>query len=250
MPGRNWSQQEIAYLKEHYPNTRVDEIANFLKRTDYAVKMKAYYLGLKQSTKFSFGFFPQWTAEELNTLKEFYPITTKDEIAEKIPKRTHRAIKSKASQLGLRRFKNTEKILLSPKVAEIAAWSIAWEGAISVSIKHSKKPHKYVAVKVEIANTNLDLLKSFQKLVCCGKISALARYQPNRKPCWRWYISGYYGCLHFLRHIHNFLPAKQKQSELVMKLCEHRLNHYRCATENWELELAKEVNILNKRGID
>ena len=42
-----WTEQEIEYLKENYPNNYSRDIAEKLNRTTRAILLKAYKLGLK-----------------------------------------------------------------------------------------------------------------------------------------------------------------------------------------------------------
>jgi len=47
-----WSTSELSLLKRHFPNKPCDKIAKMLGRPFYAVKRKAYRLGIYKSKKY------------------------------------------------------------------------------------------------------------------------------------------------------------------------------------------------------
>jgi len=90
-----WSDLEIKLLRELYPHTPVDEIADqLIGRSLAAVGGMAHILGLRRVNA--------WTDEETASLRRLWPDKTLSELAG-IFKRSKRAVKSKARRLGLRR---------------------------------------------------------------------------------------------------------------------------------------------------
>jgi hypothetical protein len=43
-----WTQEEIKYLIKNYPTEDMDDMVNYLNRTDSAIKLKAHSLKLKR----------------------------------------------------------------------------------------------------------------------------------------------------------------------------------------------------------
>ena len=92
-----WTAEEIALLKELYPTSPIDELAQRLGRTAASVKHRAYSLGVKRKSWRD----RLWTAEELKMLRELYPnCKSTREIARKIG-RPWGSVRQIASNLGI-----------------------------------------------------------------------------------------------------------------------------------------------------
>lgn len=95
--GRKWTTKEVVLLKELYSECPFDEISKRLGRTVEAVKQRAYSLGLKRKSYLD----KLWTAEELQMLREQYPICKSTrELAKKIG-RPWGSVRQIASNLGI-----------------------------------------------------------------------------------------------------------------------------------------------------
>jgi len=91
-----WTPQEMAVLKELYPESPVAEIATRLGRTVSAVENRAHQLGVKRKSWSD----RLWTAEETELLKQLYPNRGNiEEIAERIG-RSPAMVRAKAHKLG------------------------------------------------------------------------------------------------------------------------------------------------------
>lgn len=110
-PYQSWTEQEVDLLKEKYATTpRQDLLEIFEGRTWQSIRCKAQQLGLKRnddaiSKSRKFGNKHRkdiWSDEEINILKQFYPIGGSKLVNEKIPHRNRRAIITKANELGIR----------------------------------------------------------------------------------------------------------------------------------------------------
>jgi hypothetical protein len=99
--GRKWTAEEVALLKELYPECPIGEIAKRLGRTVAAITGKACYLRLKRKSYLD----KLWTAEELQLLRELYP-THEDiqDIAERIG-RSPSGVSGKAHNIGLSKLR-------------------------------------------------------------------------------------------------------------------------------------------------
>lgn len=98
MPGKLWTDNEIALLRENYPNKPTKEVVNMLPgRTKPAVYYKAMTLGLAKNSL-------AWTDEEDEILKEHYSDNTADEIQKNyLPHKTKHAIYHRVRQLNLQK---------------------------------------------------------------------------------------------------------------------------------------------------
>ena len=91
---RNWTLKEIAYLREHYPNTNSIELAEAMNRTKDSIRGMARKLRLKKSRI--------WKQREINVLLNYYKTHSSYEIAEMLGNgRTHRSVLHKLERLGI-----------------------------------------------------------------------------------------------------------------------------------------------------
>lgn len=151
------------------------------------------------------------------------------------------------------KFDNFE-VNISDENARLAAWSISWEGYISL-IK-SKDPRKKggfrMIPRIAIGNTNYNLLEKFQQLVPIGKLSN-SGYRPNPKArdIWYWRLSSSFNkTIWFLKRILPYLPSKQRQAELLLEYCISRCNVFgNKPYSERELQIREEILTLNRKGI-
>ena len=93
---RFWKQEQINYLIEHYAETPIQEIADYLGKSYSSTKSKALSLKLKRNVN-------HWTASEIKFLKDNYSQFGMAYCAESL-NRSMTAVKSKTSELGIRRL--------------------------------------------------------------------------------------------------------------------------------------------------
>lgn len=100
MPGKLWTEEEIAFIKNNYKNLTTHEMAAKLgDRTYRAVMGKMNRLDLVKNIIVSSG--ELWTEEEIDFIKRNYKDHTLKEMATVLPNRTVRSIESKMRDLGL-----------------------------------------------------------------------------------------------------------------------------------------------------
>ena len=96
-----WTAEEISLLKELYPTSPINELAQRLGRTEASVKHRAYSLGVKRKNWCD----RLWTAEEVKMLRDLYPnCKSTREIARKIG-RPWGSVRQIASNLGISKVK-------------------------------------------------------------------------------------------------------------------------------------------------
>ena len=93
-----WSKKDEQYLKENYGTLPVSEIARNLKRTEDAIKGRAYALGLvdEKITR------AKWTKEEISFLKKSINKKTNEEMAQYLG-RSVASVAAKLSELKLKK---------------------------------------------------------------------------------------------------------------------------------------------------
>lgn len=91
-----WSDEDILFLKQHYPSNDWDSIH---KKFPNVTKASIYTLmsqhGIKQINELA------WTDEELTILKNNYSFGKIDELCKLLPNRTYKAITTKAKRIGI-----------------------------------------------------------------------------------------------------------------------------------------------------
>ncbi|TDX49119.1 SANT/Myb-like DNA-binding domain-containing protein [Orenia marismortui] len=105
-----WSKEEQEKLIELYPKSTWEKIERaFPNRTNRSIRAKARRLGIKREVSY-YKCSPkptnrsgQWSDEEIKLLKENYMEASKENILKMLPKRTWKAISSKAFDLKLSR---------------------------------------------------------------------------------------------------------------------------------------------------
>lgn len=94
--GVSWAEDEIAYLRKHYRDVPLPQIAMALGRSQDAIAGFARTLGLKRSRTSR-----RWTEEEDELLRSCYEGSDTTELANRLG-RTRLAVYTRASELGLR----------------------------------------------------------------------------------------------------------------------------------------------------
>ena len=91
-----WSDEDILFLKQHYPNGDWDLIhKKFPKVSKASIYTLMSKYGIKQINESA------WTQEELVILRNNYSFGEIDKICKLLPNRTYKAITTKAKKIGL-----------------------------------------------------------------------------------------------------------------------------------------------------
>jgi len=149
---------------------------------------------------------------------------------------------------------------MDEKTALVAAYSICWEGCISVSFtkkEHKGKIYPYFVPNIQISGTNEDLLRSFLSLVNMGKVYKVNRKGIKQKPVYIWRLSGAKNMQIFCEEVIPYLPTKRRQAELMIEFCKRRVggqtvhnkDGYHSRYTFREVEIWEEMKQLNKRGV-
>ena len=99
-----WSDDDLAYINEHYGNDGPASVAKALGRTKAAVTRKAAKLKITANTC---GNRKHWSSEEVEYLKENYNKIPTKEISSKL-RRSQESVKHKAAALSLRKKAKTK----------------------------------------------------------------------------------------------------------------------------------------------
>lgn len=93
-----WTEEETNYLIDNFGLISYSEMEKYFnyRHSKKAISTKAIKLGLTAST--------DWSDEEINILKEKYPVVSKKEILQLLPKRSEASIVCKAVQLNVKSF--------------------------------------------------------------------------------------------------------------------------------------------------
>lgn len=216
---RRWTGDELELLKER-PKRKVE----ILGRSRAAIQTKANQLGF-----YRFASHRAWTPEELELLKQHaYGIVT-------VPGRSRYAVLNMVRRLGIRREANYTKVL-SDNECRLVAWSIAWEGHLSL-FRQKKGGYAPLAA---ITNTNRSLLEQFQTLVGAGHVTKFYTYEKGHRPIGQWKISGAKGVRWLLDQIAGYLPVKKEQALLLLDFCNEKGDPQ---------QIWVKMRALNKRGL-
>ena len=100
---KKWSEAEIDILREQYGKRPLKDTVIFLNRTEAAAKNMASRLGLKKGNSQI-----QWPAWKIQMLRDYYPTTNTNTIAEWLGVCAE-TIGKKAKELGLKKVGSREK---------------------------------------------------------------------------------------------------------------------------------------------
>lgn len=148
-----------------------------------------------------------------------------------------------------------QHISMTEVARNVAAWSLAWEGAVGIT-KHShsgKHGHPQLQARISIGNTNLALLEQFQTLTGYGKVDKRTPPKGNRKRQWIWSIIRLHEARSFLVEIQPYLPSKKRQTALLLEFIESRLLSCRTSQKLYtqrDWEIYEELRLLNQKGIN
>lgn len=136
--------------------------------------------------------------------------------------------------------------------AMIAAYSIVWEGCLSLSLAHHRRDNRVfpeLIPSISIVGTSKELLDSFCSLIGYGKVRREKRKNPstNQKEVHCWVVTGGMPKIKaFCEEIIPFLPAKRRQAELLIEYCSRkRFSRY----DEKDYRIYAEMRELNRRGL-
>ena len=136
--------------------------------------------------------------------------------------------------------------------SQLVAWSIAWEG--SISLHYDKKSKSSLQTKIWIGNTERELLDNFLQLVKVGRVRHNRNATKNHKACWEWQATSQAECRQILESVLSYLPSSRKGqiAKLVLEFIKTRKEancvKYNAPYSKREWEIFAEVRLLNRRG--
>jgi hypothetical protein len=131
---------------------------------------------------------------------------------------------------------------------KIIAWSICWDGCISLlKSKHKGASQGFrIRPNINVANMDIMLLQKLQNIFRMGTIR-----NGNEEDCYHLSIERFEECLYLLSKIYEFLPAKQEQAFHAMEFIKSRISHkkgtqLRHIYTPFEIECREKVHTLNQ----
>lgn len=103
MNHQSWTVREVDFLYEHFPNSSWSFIMdNFPHRSRASVRSKAVHLGIERLVSRR-GRPLKWSEEQVQILREYYPVATWDTLRSLLPEFSDNAIRTHALKLGIKR---------------------------------------------------------------------------------------------------------------------------------------------------
>ena len=152
----------------------------------------------------------------------------------------------------LKELKEEDKPYYTEADKRIIAFCIAFQGTISIY----QLPRQTIAY-INLSSTDYELLANFTKIVKLGHTSKSKKPQkPHHKPKKVWEAKTLYEVFFILEQLKGFMPCDKyrRLRQIVSEFCKLRIEAHRKGkreaprTER-ELQIIREVRILNKRGI-
>lgn len=199
-----------------------------------------------------------WSSEEEEILKENYFDASKDHLLSFLPNRQWGAILTKACRLGLKRsiihsWQECElSRLLRGEATEFEKGFIVglFEGEGSIIIGVDKKRQSGIVTFpiMEIANTNLELIKKAQKIIG-GKIyKDSSRCKQGKKLMHSLRLTRQLSVFETLTHLLPYLTAKKEEATLVLNFIKLKTRKHRCEpVTRDELSIIKKLKKLHCR---
>jgi hypothetical protein len=97
-----WTNNQVAELRERFPDMNSAELAESLGRTLKSVELKAWKLKLRKNGTHRNALTESWSTTETDFLIEHYPLSVNKWISERLG-RTEEAIRVRAKIQGLRK---------------------------------------------------------------------------------------------------------------------------------------------------
>jgi len=172
----------------------------------------------------------EWTKEEIEILKKYYPVASWDTLLRLLPNRSKSSIVQKACQLGLTRTglarckrKSFDSKLLrgeaTPFEIGFIVGLIEGEGTFNLKLR---KNRKHAQPRFTISNTDLRLLKYAQSIIG-GRIRK-QRVSKRGTICYALEIAKIDAIYKTLEKLIPYLITKKKQAKVMYEYCKLRLS--------------------------
>jgi hypothetical protein len=203
---RRWSPAEITYLVSNHGKMTRTQIAEHLGRSLSAIIHKIQRLKIAKSPT-------PWLEKEQQILRKFYPCLTREKLLQLLPRRSWKAIETKASLLGLKRDPPVTIKPLSEAQKAYIAGIIDGEGSITIYANTGN----YCYFEVTVTNTNIKLINWLKETTGLGKISKDKRHSKlSKKECYKWRVRRKEENLQLLKQIAPYLICKKEKAEKVL----------------------------------
>lgn len=168
-----------------------------------------------------------WSEQEIEELKKLYPSATIEEILERLPHRTIRAVNKQAGKMGLRRnyllrydpLANAPKLNLAEHEKAWLACALDGEG----SIMASRNGAGYYYIRIIVCNTNKDWLGHFGELINGISWSLKVHDRNRKKVLYSVFIGKMSSVYCLLKEIRPHLIIKAKDADRAIELIDiHR----------------------------
>jgi len=196
--------------------------------------------------------YQRWTEDEIKILKEHYIELDSRGIQKLLPHRTIRSIRNKAYRIGATKYQ--KRVLhFNTNLSDIERAYLAGfiDGEGTIDLRGTKEGS--VTPYIEISNTNKELILYLLRLLRVEKFYKLRRTSPRSgkrcKDVYKLAIGGIKNVSRFIDLILPFLQGKKEVARLVLEFCRLRIENFRKPLSKRELEIARIVRKLNKRGI-
>jgi hypothetical protein len=208
---RRWSSAEITFLVSNYGKMTRTEIATHLGRSLSAIIHKIQRLKIAKKPA-------PWLEKEKQILRKFYSALPREELLQLLPGRSWKAVKVKASLLGLKR---DPPITLKPlSEAQRAYIAGIFDGEGSIATYGKCQNHYYF--EVIVTNTDIKLINWLKETTGLGSVSKDKPSKLSKKPCYRWSVRRKEEVLQLLKQIAPYLICKKEKAEKVLAYLLHQ----------------------------
>ena len=146
-------------------------------------------------------------------------------------------------------MKKSQLIKLNKEDAKTIAWSIAFEGSISI-IKSQRKKYFNLCPTIGLYNTDHSLIKSFKKMVGYGRIFKRNRREKQHSNSYVWRITSFSQVLPFIELILPYSPTDKfkEKCNVIKEFCLYRKKEAGHPYTDYEISLYNKIKELNKKG--
>lgn len=144
-----WTEEQVAFLKEHYGRMPREELAQILGKTVPAISGKAGQLGLRRKKE------ARWTQEEVDFLENYWGNYTISALAKRLG-RTENAILIKAKRIGLGPTKFSTDYMTARELADILGVDVHaithyWipKCGLKARRRATRKDYKFWRIRIE-----------------------------------------------------------------------------------------------------
>lgn len=156
-----YTNEDIEFLKEHYPNGEWDIIfGRFPNLTKTCIYKKCTKLGIKSNNKHRENFNncsyrKRWSEKEINILKENYPKIPLDDVCKLLPGRSKSTISNKARYLGMKSYSRNIQIWKDDEIQYVIDnWEITPDKIMATYLDRSFRSVKHKREKLGLFRQN------------------------------------------------------------------------------------------------